>query len=135
VAIYLGKKNSLKILRKNSFQVLGVESGPLRRTVREFMIFISSDFFGKRFRENALPGGLSADPRRTVCYSLQNRVLLGGPGGRSAACPRTVRMAQADGPRGPGGRSARPNGQPPQSLISRFYRWNSKADSPRGHRG
>jgi hypothetical protein len=50
----------------------------------------------------------------------QNRVQLGGPGGRSATCPRTVRGAQADSPRGPSGRSARPNGQSCQPLTSRF---------------
>jgi hypothetical protein len=43
------------------------------------------------------------EDRRTVRYSLQNGVLLGGPGGRSAARPRIVRVAQADGPPGPTG--------------------------------
>jgi hypothetical protein len=42
---------------------------------------------------------------------------------------------RADNPRGPSGWSARPNGQFRQPLTSHFYRWNSNADSPRGHRG
>jgi hypothetical protein len=93
----------------------------LRRTVRGLLIFILiPEFLGKSFRENTLPGGLSADPRRAVRYSLQNRVLLGGLGGRSADCPRTVRVAQADGPRGSGGRSARPNGQSPPAVDFAF---------------
>jgi hypothetical protein len=136
VVISLGKKGFIENHKKNKFscirwtvQALGAD-GPW---VIDF--YLIPEFLGKSFRENALPSELSADPRRTVRYSLQNRVLLRGPGGRSAACPRTVRVAQADGPRGPGGRSARPNGQSPQPLTSHFYHWNSNADSPQGHRG
>jgi hypothetical protein len=49
----------------------------------------------------------------------QNRVQLGGPGGRSAACQRTVRGAQADGPRVPSGQSAGPwwTVRPAQWLV------------------
>jgi hypothetical protein len=96
--ISLGKRISLKILRKKQFsgvgrivRALGAD-GP-----RVYDIYLISDFFGKSFRENVIPGGLSADPRRTVRYSYQNRVQLGGPGGRSA-----------DSSRLPGGRSAWP---------------------------
>jgi hypothetical protein len=49
-----------------------------------------------------------ADSPRALCglsvillKTKQNGVRLGGPGGRSAACPRTVRAAQADSPPGP----------------------------------
>jgi hypothetical protein len=105
----LVKRVSLKIIRKISFQESGGQSGPLGRTVRGLLIFILiPEFLGKSFRENTLPGGLSADPRRTVRYSLQNRVLLGdradGPRtarGQSTWPRRTVRVALADGPPGP----------------------------------
>jgi hypothetical protein len=82
--------------------------------LRVFDIYLVSEIFGKSFRENALPGGRSVILFRTE----QNRVQLGGPGGRSTAWPRTVRGAQADGARGPGRRSARPNGQFCQTLTS-----------------
>jgi hypothetical protein len=112
VAISLDKKGFIENHKKNKFPGIW-------QTVRGWLFLILiPEFLGKSFRENTLPGGLSADPRRTVCYSLQNRVLLGGPGGRSAACLRTVRVAQADSPRGPGGRSARPNGQPPAADFA-----------------
>jgi hypothetical protein len=54
------------------------------------------------------PGGRSAGTRRTVRevprtvrYTRQNEVLLGVQGERSAASPRTVHVALADGPPGP----------------------------------
>jgi hypothetical protein len=137
--ISLGKRVSSKILRKISFQVLGGQSGPLGRTVRGFLIFILYlRFLAKVFEKMRF----QADSPQASCgrsvilfRTEQNKVQLGGPGGRSVACPRTVRGAQADGPQGPGGRSARPNGQSCQPLTSHFYRWNSNADSPRGHHG
>jgi hypothetical protein len=124
VAISLGKRVSLEILRKISFQVLGGQSGPLGRTVRGFLIFILYvRFLAKVFEKMRF----QADSPRASCgrsvilfRTEPNRVQLGGPGGRSAICPRIVRGAQADGSRGPGGRSARPNSQSCQPLTSRF---------------
>jgi hypothetical protein len=121
VAISLGKRVSLKILRKISFQVLGGQSGLLGRTVRRLLFFcLMSEIFGKSFEKIRF----QADSPRT-------------PGGRSVILNRTgcSSVDRADGPRGPGGRSAQPNGQFCQPLTSRFYRWNSNADNPRGHRG
>jgi hypothetical protein len=67
-------------------------------------------FFEKnRFRADSprVYGGQSIiylETRQTsVCSS-------GGPGGRSAACLRTVHGAQAVSPRGPGEQSSQPNG-------------------------
>jgi hypothetical protein len=60
---------------------------------------------------------------RTVRYSPRNQTeqrAARWTGGRSAACPRTVRGAHADSPRGPGGHSARLNGHSCQPLTSRF---------------
>jgi hypothetical protein len=109
MAISLGKKGFIKNHKKNKFsriwrtvRALGADG------TRVVDFYLIHEFLGKSFQENPLPGGLSADPRRTVCYSLQNRVQPGGPGGRSADCPRTVRRAQANGPRGLGGRSVPP---------------------------
>jgi hypothetical protein len=102
VAISLGKKGFIENHKKNKFsgfwwivRALGAD-GP-----RVVGFYFNTWVLGKSFRENTLPGGLSVDPWRTVRYSLQNRVLLGGPGRRSVACQRTVRVAQADGPPGP----------------------------------
>jgi hypothetical protein len=72
--------------------------------------FLAKDFEKMRFRADGPqgPGGRSARTRRTVRevprtvrYLQQNEVLLGVQGGRSAASPRTVRVAQADGPPSP----------------------------------
>jgi hypothetical protein len=118
VAISFGKKGFFENLKKNQFSDVG-------RTVRAFGadgprvfdIYLMSETFGKSFRENMLPGGQSAYLRRTV------------------------RGLPADGPRGPGGRSARPNGQSCQPLTSHFTVGiqtrtvrEGIADSPRGTR-
>jgi hypothetical protein len=70
VAISLGKKGFIENHKKNKFSGVG-------RIVRAlgvdglwvFDSYLISKFFGKSFRENTLPGGQSADPRQTVCYS------------------------------------------------------------------
>jgi hypothetical protein len=70
VAISLGKRVSLKILRKLSFQMLGRTVLALGLDGPQFFdIYLIFEIFGKSFRENALPGGQSVDPRRTVRYS------------------------------------------------------------------
>jgi hypothetical protein len=94
--IFLGKRVSLKIFRKISFQVSGGQSGLSGQTVRAlgadgprvFDIYLISEVFGKGFRENSLPVGQSAGFRRTVCYLLRNQTEL---------C--AARVDRADGPR------------------------------------
>jgi hypothetical protein len=96
VTIFLGKRVSLKIFRKISFQVSGGQSGLSGQTVRAlgadgprvFDIYLISEVFGKGFRENSLPVGQSAGFRRTVCYLLRNQTEL---------C--AARVDRADGPR------------------------------------
>jgi hypothetical protein len=103
VAISLGKRVSLKILRKISFQVLDGQSGLSGQTVCGCLIFILYlRFLAKVFEKNTLPGGQFAVPMRTVCYSSQNQTE------RCAArwTGQTVRGLPADSPLGPGGRSA-----------------------------
>jgi hypothetical protein len=106
----------------------------LGRTVRRLLNFILiPEFLVKvfekiRFRADCpqTPGGRSVILYRTGCCR--------GTG-------RTVHVLPADSPRGPGGRSAWPwrtvhpaQRSALQPLTSRFYRWNSNADSPRGRR-
>jgi hypothetical protein len=128
VAVSLGKKGFIENHKKNKFSGIWRTVRALRADgpwVVDFYLipeFLAKDFEKMRFRTDG--------PR--------------GPGGRSARCrgrsvihnrTRCCSVDRADGPRGPGGRSARPIGQLPQPLTSRFYHWNSNADSPRGHRG
>jgi hypothetical protein len=61
--------------------------------------------FGQKFSRKIR---FQADSPRALCgwsvilfRSKQNNTQLGGPGGRSAAYPRTVRGVLADGPPGP----------------------------------
>jgi hypothetical protein len=89
--------------------VLGGQSGLLGRTVRAlgadsprvFDIYLISEIFGKNFRENALLGRQSTDPRRTVRYSPRNLTKQGATWWTG----RTVRGQLADSPWGPRGYS------------------------------
>jgi hypothetical protein len=70
VAISLGKKGFVENLKKNQFSGVGRIVRALGAVgPRVFDIYFISEIFGKSFRENALPGGQSADPRRMVRYS------------------------------------------------------------------
>jgi hypothetical protein len=97
----------LKILRKNSFQVLGGQSGPLGRTVREFMIFIltflAKVFEKMRFRADCprTLGGRSVILNRIGCSSVDRADGPRPARGQSAGPRRTVRVALADGLPGP----------------------------------
>jgi hypothetical protein len=150
VAVSLGKKGFIENLKKNKFSgiwrivwALGAD-GPWVVVFYLILEFLAKGFEKMRFPADGPrgPGGRSAGTRRTVRGDQADgpRGAADGPlfiteRGAARWTGRTVRVAQADGPRGPGGRSAQPNGQSPQPLTSRFYRWNSNADSPRGHRG
>jgi hypothetical protein len=103
VAISLGKRVLLKILRKISFQVLGGQSRLLGRTVRGFLIFIKYlRFLAKVFEKSTLPGGQSAGPMRTVRYSPQHQTEQCGTRWTGRARPtRTDRGVLADSPPGP----------------------------------
>jgi hypothetical protein len=60
-------------------------------------------FLEKVFEKNSLPSvSLRVLGGRSVIYleTKQNGVQLNGPGGRSAACPRTVRGGEAESPPG-----------------------------------
>jgi hypothetical protein len=64
------QKGFVENLKKNQFSGVGRTVWALGAdSPRVFDIYLISEIFGKSFRENTLPGGQSADPRRTLCYS------------------------------------------------------------------
>jgi hypothetical protein len=110
VAISLGKRVSLKILRKISFQVLvralGAD-GP-----RIFDIYLIPEVFGKSFREKCASRrtvrGPYADgplffskPNRTECSSVDRADGPRPARGQSVGPKRTVRGVLVDSPTGP----------------------------------